>query len=66
MKGRSLMKRIQTPDIRQELVTLKNQIDITETKMNFTNEPKLVDALSYELLSLRARLGYLIEVAKRC
>lgn len=60
------MKRIQTPDIRQELVTLKNQIDITETKMNFTNEPKLVDALSYELLSLRARLGYLIEVAKRC
>ncbi len=55
----------QTLDVKQELVLLKQQIDITEAKMNFVNEPKLYDALSYELLGLKARLGYIIELAKR-
>lgn len=55
-----------TLDIRQELVNLKQEIDVIETKMNFVNEPKLYDALSYELLGLRSRLGYFIELAKRC
>lgn len=61
------MKQMTTEiDIRKELAVLKQQIDITETKMNFVNEPKLYDALSYELLGLKSRLGYFIELAKRC
>lgn len=48
------------------MMNLKRDIDITETKMNFVNEPKLFDALSYELLGLKARLGYFIELSKRC
>ena len=60
------MKDTQTLDIRREMMNLKRDIDITETKMNFVNEPKLFDALSYELLGLKARLGYFIELSKRC
>ena len=53
------------PDVKEELVYLKRQIEIVESKLSFTNEPKLVDALSFELLGLRARMGYTIEQAKQ-
>lgn len=53
-----------SPDIRTELLSLKQQMEVVETKMGFTCEPKLIDALSYELLGLRARMGYLIDRAK--
>lgn len=52
------------PDTRTELLYLKRQIELTENKFRFTNEPKLLDALSFELLGLRSRLGYLIDICK--
>lgn len=55
---------VQTPDIRTELLYLKKQIEITESKISFTNDPRLIDALSYELLGLKSRMGYLFENAK--
>ena len=54
------------PDTRTELLYLKRQIELTENKFRFTNEPKLLDALSFELLGLRSRLGYLLDIAKKC
>lgn len=53
------------PDTKSELVYLKRQIELTEKKICFTNEPKLLDALSFELLGLRSRMGYLIDIAKK-
>ena len=54
------------PDTRTELLYLKRQIELAENKFRFTNEPKLLDALSFELLGLRSRLGYLLDIAKKC
>lgn len=59
------MKNVTQPSVREELLQIKKRIELTEKKISFTNEPKLLDALSFELLSLRARLGYLIDVAKQ-
>ena len=53
-------------DVKDEIREVLRMIEITEKKMSFTNEPKLIDALSFELLSLRARAGYLIDIAKQC
>ena len=59
------MKQItQTIDLRAELLYLKKQIEIIESKISFTNDPKLLDALSYELLGLKSRMGYLLDSAK--
>ncbi len=51
-------------DVRAELLYLKKQIEIIESKISFTNDPKLLDALSYELLGLKSRMGYLLDNAK--
>ncbi len=59
------MKRsYQMMDARTELVFLKKQIEVVETKLDFTNHPRLLDALSYELLGLKSRMSYLIESEK--
>lgn len=50
---------------KDELMLLKRRIELTEKKLSFTNEPKLLDALCFELLSLRSRMGYIIDVAKQ-
>lgn len=64
-KGSATMKNaVQSDNVRTELLSLKQQMEIVETKIGFTCEPKLIDALSYELLGLRARMGYLIDRAK--
>ena len=47
-----------------ELLMLKKQMEVTERKLDFVTDTKLIAALSYELLSLRARIGYLIDCAK--
>ena len=52
--------------IKDEIREVLRQIELTEKKISFTNEPKLIDALSFELLSLRSRVGYLIDCAKQC
>lgn len=57
------MKNIQTSP-ETELKILKKQIEITEKKLDFTCDEKLVAALSYEILGLKARLGYLIDTQK--
>jgi len=57
------MKNINTPP-QAELLSLKKQIEITEKKLDFTCDEKLVAALSYEILGLKARLGYLIDCQK--
>ena len=44
---------------------LRLRIENLETKLALTNEPLLVDALSYELLGLRARMNFLIARAKQ-
>ena len=49
---------------RDELVELRERMANLETKLSLINEPLLVDALSYELLGLRARLNFLISTAK--
>lgn len=49
---------------RDEMVSLRQRIDNLETKLSLINEPLLVDALSYELLGLQARLNFLIVTAK--
>ena len=51
-------------DIRSELLYLKKQIEITESKISFTSDPKLLDAISYEMLGFKSRLGYLLDNAK--
>ena len=48
-----------------ELIVLKKQIEITEKKLDYVTDPKLIAALSYELLGLRARVGYVIDCAKK-
>lgn len=55
---------VNTLDPRRELLELKRRIEITEAKLGFVNDDKLVDALSYELLSLKSRMGYILECAK--
>ena len=57
------MKNTPTPP-QAELLSLKKQIEITEKKLDFTCDEKLVAALSYEILGLKARLGYLIDCQK--
>lgn len=52
-------------DAKTELLMLKKEIEVLEGKMSFTCEPKLIDALAYELLGLRARMGYVIDRAKQ-
>lgn len=59
------MKNIVKTNARDELILLKRRIEMTEKKLGYTNEPKLLDALCFELLSLRSRLGYIIDAAKQ-
>ena len=47
-----------------ELLQLKKQIEITERKLDYTSDAKLIAALSYEILGLKSRLGYLIDCQK--
>ena len=47
-----------------EMVNLRERMRNIETKLSLINEPMLVDALSYELLGLQARLNFLIFSAK--
>ncbi len=47
-----------------ELLSLKKQIEITERKLDYTCDPKLIAALCYEILGLKSRLGYLIDCQK--
>lgn len=54
----------QTLSYRDELVDLRQRMANLETKLSLINEPLLVDALSYELLGLKARLNFLIARAK--
>ena len=49
---------------RDEMVSLRERMKNIETKLSLINEPLLVDALSYELLGLQARLNFLIATAK--
>ncbi len=49
---------------RDEMVALRERMRNIETKLSLINEPLLVDALSYELLGLQARLNFLIATAK--
>ncbi len=58
------MKNTQTYAPAKELLNLKKQIEITEKKLDFTSDPKLISALAYEILGLKARLGYLIDLQK--
>lgn len=53
-----------TPTYREELLSLRQRMENLETKLALINEPMLVDALSYELLGLQARLNFLIATAK--
>ena len=49
---------------RDELIDLRERMRNIETKLSLINEPLLVDALSYELLALQARMNFLISSAK--
>ena len=46
------------------MLILRGRIQNVEEKLSFTSEPLLVDALSYELLGLRARMNFLFADAK--
>ncbi len=59
------MKQVINLTEREQLLELKKQLEITETKLNFTSDAKLIAALSYELLALKARMGYLIDASKK-
>lgn len=48
----------------EEMAILRRRIENTETKMDMTREPLLLDALAYELLGLRARMNYLFSLAR--
>ena len=64
-EGYAAMKQMtKSTDVRSELLYLKKQIQITESKISFTSDPKLLDALSYEMLGFKSRMGYLLENAK--
>lgn len=54
----------QPPTHREEMLLLRHRMENIETKLSLINEPLLVDALSYELLGLRARMNFLIASAK--
>ncbi len=54
----------QTMTYRDEMIDLRQRMENLETKLSLINEPMLVDALSYELLGLRARMNFLIATAK--
>lgn len=58
------MKNVITPTYRQQLTQLKRELEITEKKLDYVTDPKLTAALSYELLGIRARIGYIIDAAK--
>ena len=55
----------QTTSRRDELIDLRERMRNIETKLSLINEPLLVDALSYELLALQARMNFLIFSAKQ-
>ena len=59
------MKNTVDMNLKEELIRIKRCIELTEKKISFTSEPKLIDALTFELLSLRSRMGYLIDIAKQ-
>ena len=50
--------------LKQELVCTVSLINSIEKRLQFTNEEKLIDSLSYELLAQRARYGYLLDKLK--
>lgn len=52
-------------DPREEMLYLKKRIEIAENKLDMVNGGKLTDALCYELLGLKARLGYLFDSMRR-
>ena len=54
-----------TVTYRDEMMGLRRRIENLETQLALTHEPLLVDALSYELLGLRARMNFLIARAKQ-
>lgn len=58
------MKQNTEKNYSEQLVQLKKQLEITEKKLDFVTDERLTAALSYELLSIRARIGYIIESAK--
>lgn len=58
------MKNTYITSPKNELLMLKKQIEITEKKLDYVTDYKLIAALSYELLGLRARVGYVIDRAK--
>ncbi len=59
------MKHAKTLTGREQLLMLKKQLEITETKLNYTSDEKLVAALAYELLGIKSRIGYIIECEKQ-
>ena len=52
------------PDYQDEMRELRRRRDNLEAKLDFTSEPFIVDALSYELLGVRARMDALFARAK--
>lgn len=54
----------QTLTPREEMLDLRRRMENLETKLSLINEPLLVDALSYELLGLQARMNFLIADTK--
>ena len=59
-----IILRKKQPGVQDEMLLLRTHIENVEEKLSFTSEPLLVDALSYELLGLRARMNYLFADAK--
>lgn len=49
---------------KEQLIELKRRLEITEKKLDYVTDPKLTAALAYEVLGLRARMGYVIDSAK--
>ena len=49
---------------REQLTQLKRELEITEKKLDYVTDPKLTAALAYEVLGIRARIGYIIDLAK--
>lgn len=58
------MKQNAVQDYSKQLSELKKQLEITEKKLDFVTDARLNAALCYEVLSIRARMGYIIESAK--
>lgn len=57
-----MKKKALTP--REEMLCLRARMENLEAKLSLINEPLLVDALSYELLGVQARLRFLIAKEK--